>query len=121
MTSFRVLAAATALVLAAAPLASAQVSYRVICNGGGGMTATATPGGNLQLVFVRGTTAASPAEGACVWLDRSFGEGEPNVMLVTGNVDFARYIANAVIGGDVFYADIYNNGSGAMIVTRIGL
>lgn len=114
-----VTAIATTLIGASA---SAQVSYRAVCQPGAGMSASVGIG-NLQLTFVRGATGAAGGvtPGTCTWLDRGIGAGEPNNMTVSGNSGFARYIADAVFAGSTFYVDMYNNGAGRMIVTRIGL
>ncbi|MCC6736529.1 MAG: hypothetical protein IT534_10450 [Bauldia sp.] len=118
---FPVTAIAAALIASSAP---AQVSYRAVCQPGAGMTATVSAVGNVQITFLRGTTGAGaggvPA-GRCAWLDRGIGTGEPSNMVATGNQDFARYLANAVIAGSMFYVEMYNNGAGQMIVTRVGL
>jgi hypothetical protein len=125
MRRFGAAAAIVAAGLAASSMpAEAQTSYRVMCLAGPGMSAVLSPGGTIQLSFVAGSHAAStapPDPGMCVWFDRAFGAGEPTTMLVSANVAMASYIANSLLSGAIFYVDIYNNSSGLMIVTRVGL
>lgn len=102
--------------------AVAQQSYPLVCRGGGGMNASVTAGA-VRVNFTPGTAAASstpPAPGQCTWLDRGFRPGEPANLRLSGNMAGVRYLIDGVLGGGSFYAHVYNNGSGAMIVTRVG-
>ena len=117
-------------VLSAALLASiatfdgnAQTSYPVICKAGGDMKAEARAGANVRLHFTGGSDAAGnvpPSPGHCAWLDRGFRPGEPTVIAVAGNPAFATYLVESLMRGDTFYAHVYNDGKGAMAVTRVG-
>ncbi len=117
------LGAATLLAVASATLAHAQKSYPVVCNGGGNMLAEVSAGNTVRVRFDPGRQGAGsnpPEAGECAWLDRGFRSGEPNILMVQGNGRHADYIIDAVRKGEAFYAHIYNNRRGAMVVERIG-
>jgi hypothetical protein len=120
MTRFHATLAALAVAtLLPAGASQAQTSYPLICRPGGGMAATVTAG-QIRVSFTPGNTAAMPGAGQCVWIDRGFRAGEPAVLLLTGDAAGARYFTDAVFANTTFYAHVYNNGSGAMVVTRVG-
>jgi len=120
------LSALTAVVLVAAASAvpaTAQKSYPVVCKGGGNMMAEVSAGNTVRVRFDPGRQGAGsnpPGAGQCAWLDRGFRSGEPNILLVQGNGRHADYVIDAVRKGETFYAHIYNNRRGAMVVDRIG-
>ena len=118
------LMAATLVASAFASIATSGVSWAqsgdpLICRPGGGMVATVVIG-TIRVTFTPGTTPAMPASGECVWLDRGFREGEPGVLRFAGDLADARYLADAIFGNTTFYAHVYDDGAGAMIVTRVG-
>ncbi|MCC6305465.1 MAG: hypothetical protein IT545_09740 [Rhodobacteraceae bacterium] len=126
--SLRAAAAAAALLAApaaaflAAP-AAAQTSYPLICRSGGPMWASVQASGQIRLAFVAGTAAGAttpPGPGQCTWLDRGFRAGEPAVLELAGNPGGVRYLIDGLLSGGTFFAHVYNNGAGAMIVTRVG-
>lgn len=104
--------------------AQAQVSYPLICRGGGAMQAAVRAGGQLTLRFAPGSQAGSlgaPTAGSCTWLDRGFRAGEPaQLYLAGGDPAGALYLLGGFLRGEVFYAHVYNTGSGSMRVTRVG-
>lgn len=121
--------AAVAFVLSV-PLASlatrdagAQTSYPLICKGGGNMIAQVRATAQVRVQFAAGADAASnapPSPGQCSWLDRGFRSGEPAVLTVAGDPAHALYIVESVMRGDTFYAHVYNDGKGSMVITRVG-
>lgn len=118
------LAAAFGTMLTLAPSAQAQVSYPLICRGGGVMQAAVRAGGQLTVRFAPGAQAGSlgaPGPGTCTWLDRGFRDGEPaQLFLAGGDPAGALYLLGGILRGEVFYAHVYNTGSGSMRVTRVG-
>jgi hypothetical protein len=98
-------------------------SYPMICHAGGAMRATISSGGTVRVNFNPTSDAASttpPGPGQCGWLDRGFRTGEPRVLKYTGGLDGIHYLVDGVVGGGNFYVHVYNDGAGAMVVTRIG-
>ncbi|RIA56218.1 hypothetical protein [Dichotomicrobium thermohalophilum] len=117
------LGAAALLAVTSAVPAAAQKSYPVVCKAGGNMMAEVSAGNTVRVRFNPGRQGAGstpPSAGECAWLDRGFRSGEPNILLVQGNGRHASYIIDAVRKGETFYAHIYNNRRGAMVVDRIG-
>ena len=103
--------------------ASAQTSYPLICKPGADMMAEVRAGAQVKVKFQGAASAASespPSSGQCAWLDRGFRTGEPTVLAVAGNASHATYLADSLIRGETFYAHVYNDGKGSMVVTRIG-
>lgn len=98
MCIFRVLATAGALFVAASA-ANAQPAYWLTCQGGPGMKITTNhdvdsagrPGATAMFVYFQAApTAARPGPGQCVWLDRTFRPGEPQVLWIKSpNIEFA--------------------------------
>jgi hypothetical protein len=98
MSVFRFLAAAGAMCLAAAS-AQAQTSYPLACQGGPDMRimvnhdvdSAGKPGATAMFVYFRAAgTAAQPGPGECVWMDRTFRPGEPEVLwLRSPDIEFA--------------------------------
>lgn len=122
-TSLAAAAAATALLAVTAQTAMAQKSYPLMCNGGAPMQATATASGDLTLRFRpgdRGASTSPPASGHCSWLDRGWRQGEPTTLRVDNNSRWAKYLVDNMLTGRTFYAHVYNDRSGNMVVTRIG-
>jgi hypothetical protein len=120
---FRILLAASAsLMFAAASFSTAQAqqSYPMICKGGGAMQARIAANASIQLTFVPGTTTGDAQAGQCTWIDRGFRSGEPNTLSLRGNRRGMEYMLNGMLSGERFYVHGYNNGSGSMIITRIG-
>jgi len=118
-----VLGAAVLCAATSAVPAAAQKAYPVVCKSGGNMMAEVSAGNTVRVRFKPGRTGAGsnpPGAGQCAWLDRGFRSGEPNVLLIRGNGRHADYVIDAVRKGETFYAHIYNNRSGAMVVDRIG-
>ncbi|MCL4189246.1 MAG: hypothetical protein KJZ85_16720 [Rhodobacteraceae bacterium] len=116
------LLAAPAAAVSATP-AAAQTSYPLICRAGGEMHAAVRADGMIRLFFAAGTAAGAstpPAPGQCTWLDRGFRAGEPLVLQLAGNPGGVRYLVDGLISGGTFFAHVYNNGAGAMVVTRVG-
>lgn len=124
MTRTGLLASAALLAATLLPAAaSAQTSYPLICRGGDPMRLQVAPNGTTWLTFQPGTAAGAttpPGPGTCTWLDRGFRTGEPARMRVTGNRDWTVYLLDGMTGGAPFFAHVYNNGTGDMVVTRIG-
>lgn len=126
MCRFSIKACAVAALMgvgAVAGEASAQQSYPIVCHGGGAMQFVADVTGSSELRFQPGTqgaSAARPGRGECAWLDRGWRSGEPTVLAVSSNADWSRYLFNGMVTDDVFYAHVYNDGAGRMIVTRVG-
>ena len=113
----------TALLCLAGSDASAQTSYPLICKPGGDMVAEVRAGAQVKVKFQGGADAASntpPTPGQCSWLDRGFRPEEPAVLAVAGDASHATYLVDSLIRGETFYAHVYNDGQGSMMVTRIG-
>jgi len=119
------LALAALLTLTTLP-AAAQVSYPLVCRGGGAMLASVAANGGLSLQFAAGTMGiglgtSTPTPGECRWLDRAFRAGEPTrLALPSGNPGNAQYLIDAMLRGETFYAHVYNDGAGNMRITRVG-
>lgn len=89
-------AAALAAVLSCVAPAQAQVSYTLVCRGGGNMvlsvgSAGAVDGRPVSVVgidFTRATqsaTAAPVGQGQCAWLDRPLNSAEPTRLVYNAN------------------------------------
>jgi hypothetical protein len=113
--------AATAMILAVAPAEATPRSYQLICKGGGAMVATIKSNGTIALRFSPGSEAGVVQAGQCTWVDRGFREGEPNLLSLAGDREGTTYILNGLLSGDRFYAHVYNDNNGRMVVTRTGL
>lgn len=117
-----------AVALAAAALASApaaaQQSYPLTCRGGGKMGAIIRTPSVMDVVFLAGQGAAgsgAPRAGECRWLDRAFASGEPNKLAISGaDAGNMMYVLDALVRGGTFQVHVYNDGNGAMRVTRFG-
>lgn len=114
------IAAVAALIAAGVPTAQAGQSYPMICKGGGAMQARILADASIQLRFAPGNTAGEAEAGQCTWIDRGFRAGEPNILSLPRDRRGMDYLLNGMLSGDRFYLHGYNNGSGAMVVTRIG-
>lgn len=114
------IAAAAALVATGASIAQAGQSYPMICKGGGAMQVRILADASIQLKFAPGNAAGEAQAGQCTWIDRGFRPGEPNILSLRGDRRGMDYLLNGMLSGDRFYLHGYNNGSGAMVVTRIG-
>lgn len=116
--------AATAViaVIAAAltPAHATPNSYPLICKGGGAMQARIFPDATIQLRFTPGSAAGDAQAGQCTWIDRGFRPGEPGVLTLRANRSGMDYLLNGMLSGGRFYVHGYNNGSGSMVVTRVG-
>lgn len=119
-------------------------SYPLTCRGGGngnaGIYGNAT-GASVQFTFVRGTSAAHEGvnPGECTWSDRGMRSTEPNLVCHTVTNQYpkvswnirGRTVTNARVG-QLSYIDsltysnfyqifqVYNDGSGCLMVTRVG-
>ncbi len=104
--------------------AAAQTAYPLVCHGGGSMHASVAANGRIILQFNAGTAGAgtgAPTAGECRWLDRAFGGSEPHrLSLGAGSPRDAQYLIDAMLTGGTFYAHVYNDGGGNMIVVRVG-
>lgn len=114
------IAAAIAFAAFTMPAAQAANSYPLICQGGGAMSARVNADASVRLRFTPGTSAGAVRPGECTWIDRGFRPGEPDVLMLSRNRRGAEYMINGMLSGERFYVHGYNNGSGAMVITRIG-
>ncbi len=155
MNRIAVLAFASSCLFASSAFAE---SYPLICRGGPSMRIVVNhdvPDGvhtgatAMTVYFHPAATAASPAPGECVWMDRTFRAGEPANFWIKNDVEFAfqvngngrlshdgsgwrlnpegsgpaahdwATIVDGVLNGGTFTVQVYNAGS-TMAVTSVG-
>jgi hypothetical protein len=131
------------------PTSLAQKSYPLVCRGGGNLYFDYTPFSNFSpnpqiwISFQRGAQNAGSnweninalMPGQCSWLDRTVSNNEPNRIIVKDIRNFSiSWTQGNVMGisSELGYIntlqdpnryqsfDVYNDGAGNFIVTRIG-
>lgn len=120
LKSLLAVTAASALIVLGTGASEAAQSYPMICKGGGAMQARVLANGTIQLRFDPSASAGDAQPGQCAWIDRGFRSGEPTTLSLRGDRRGMNYLLDGMLSGDRFYVHGYNNGSGAMVVTRIG-
>lgn len=117
------------------------LDYPLMCRGGEGMWGRSrhwSSAHRVELNFKRGTVAANPRNGECVWIDRAVSAQEPNKLMYTttatsGAQDYLltpggimsatgpiKLFLDGVRPGQVFYVRAENNGQGLFIINRLG-
>ena len=135
--------------VAASSVSFAQPTYPIVCRGGGNLYFNYTPFSNFSpnpqiwITFERGAQKAGAnwenigalTPGQCSWLDRTVSSNEPDRIIVKDISNFAiswnqgrvtgissdlAYV-NALQAADRYQSfDVYNDGKGNFMVTRIG-
>lgn len=102
MKKFHMIAILSALCMTSSAALAEPPTYPLLCRGGSSMrimtnhdvNASGIPGATAMFIYFKPSSqpgsGAKPKPGECVWLDRTFRPGEPEVMWIKSpNVEFA--------------------------------